>query len=263
MEAGTIKLNLDGRIARIAICNPQRHNAMSLAMWRQLGDIVSELNGRGDINLIVLRGEGGRAFVSGADIREFATLRSSDEAVKAYDEAVDRAQSALQDCVHPVVAVIEGYCFGGGIGLALSCDLRYAAANARFRMPAARLGLGYALRGMQRAVSILGAAQATELFFSASEYSGAEAAQRGLVHRVLGTETFDDAVEALIGRVAANAPLSLRAAKLAIRSAAHIEVPAAVTQAVARQVEQCFRSEDYAEGRRAFAERREPRFEGR
>ncbi|UTW06086.1 enoyl-CoA hydratase [Pseudomonas benzenivorans] len=263
MEPGTINLNLDGRIARVDICNPLRHNAMSLAMWRRLGDIVTELNERTDVHLIVLRGEGGRAFVSGADISEFATLRSSDEAVKAYDEAVDRAQTALQDCVHPVIAVIEGYCFGGGIGLALSCDLRYATTTAKFRMPAARLGLGYALRGMQRAVSILGPAQATELFFSARDYSAAEAQESGLVHRALDTEGFDEAVEALIGRVAANAPLSLRAAKLAIRSAAHVEVPAVAADAIARQVELCFRSEDYAEGRQAFAERREPRFAGR
>lgn len=263
MAPGTIKLHLDGKIAQIGICNPSRHNAMSLAMWRELGDIVTELNARTDITLIVLRGEGGRAFVSGADIAEFEALRSSDEAVQAYDEAVDRAQSALQDCLHPVVAIIEGYCFGGGIGLALACDLRYCTETARFRMPAARLGLGYALRGMQRAVSILGAAQATELFFSAREYNGVEAAQCGLVHRFLESERFNDGVETLIGSIAANAPLSLRAAKLAIRSAAHIEVPAAGAQAIAQQVALCFSSDDYAEGRRAFAERREPRFTGR
>ncbi|WPC06241.1 enoyl-CoA hydratase [Pseudomonas benzenivorans] len=263
MTVGRIDLQVTDRVARISINNPSRHNAMSLAMWCQLGDLVSRLDARTDINLIVLRGEGGRAFVSGADIAEFQALRSSDEAVMAYDEAVDRAQSGLQNCRHPVIAVIEGYCFGGGIGLALSCDLRYAAANARFRMPAARLGLGYALSGMQRAVSILGAAQATELFLSARDYDSVEAAQSGLVHRVLRGEGFDEEVETLISRVAANAPLSLRAAKSAIRAAAQVEVPAVAAAAIAQQVELCFRSADYVEGRQAFAERREPRFQGR
>jgi len=263
MAAGTIRLALRAGVAHLTIANVERLNAMSLGMWRALADQVAELDARDDVRALVLRGEASRAFVSGADISEFNALRADAAAIHAYDEAVDRAQSALQACRHPVIAAIQGYCFGGGIGLALSCDLRFAAASAVFRMPAARLGLGYAFDGMQRAVAILGPANATELFFTARTYTAEEAARVGLVHAVFDEETFAESVGVAVDAVAANAPLTLRAAKMAIRESMRIDPGATVRARVAHDVAVCFASADYAEGRNAFAQRRPPVFQGR
>ncbi len=144
MTTGNVQLSLDGAVARVTISNPRRYNAMSLAMWKQLCDIIAAVNDMPDIGVVLLRGDGEKAFVSGADISEFETQRGDAESVVAHDLIVERAESALVECAKPVIACIHGICMGGGMGIALSCDLRYAARNAKFRMPAARLGVGYA-----------------------------------------------------------------------------------------------------------------------
>lgn len=262
MSKGTVRLDLQDTVAYLTIANETKLNAMSMEMWEALAAHVEALDVRDDVRAIVLRGEGGRAFVSGADISEFTALRSSADAVHAYDAIVERAQAALEQCRHPVIAAIQGFCLGGGIGLALSCDLRYAARGSRFRMPAARLGLGYGFRGMHRAVALLGSANATEMFFTARDYDGTEAARIGLVHGCVDDEDFERAIETLVARVASNAPLTLRAAKLAIRQATALQPSSVALAEMARSVQTCFASRDYAEGQRAFAEKRSPVFRG-
>lgn len=153
---------IDGHVAVVTLRNQQRFNAMSLGMWSTLGDTLDLLQANADVRVVVLRGDGDKAFVSGADISEFATQRSDSTGVQAYDLAVRRAQQGITRLRCPVIAAISGICYGGGLGLALACDLRYAAPGARFRMPAGRLGLGFALDGIKRMVDVLGPTYSAE-----------------------------------------------------------------------------------------------------
>lgn len=253
---------LDGHVATITLCNEGRYNAMSLSMWLKLARTLEQLDADATVRAVVLRGEGDKAFVSGADISEFGTQRSTSAGVAAYDEAVANAQAALSSLHCPVIAAISGICYGGGLGLVLACDLRYGAPSAKFRMPAARLGLGYAFKGVQRMVAVLGAAQASELFYTARVYGAEEAARMGLLGSVQ-EQVFAYAAQTA-GEIAANAPLTIHAAKLAMDALLSGNGNDETASArVAAAVQDCFRSDDYAEGRAAFAEKRPPRFTGR
>jgi enoyl-CoA hydratase/carnithine racemase len=259
--AGTVRLAIDGAVARITLSNPARYNAMSLAMWISLAESVATINADSNVRVVLLQGEGEKAFVSGADISEFENNRNSADAVRRYDEAVVGAVTALMECPIPVVARIRGVCMGGGMSLASSCDLRYSTRGARFRMPAARLGLGYSAQGMRRMVEILGA-RAADIFYTARIFDGSEAERIGFVHAAYEDAKLDEAVELTVAAIAENAPLTLRAAKLAIRHA----LPSTDEQhvrSIEQAVEACFESADYVEGRRAFMEKRPPRFTGR
>lgn len=250
---------IEGHVATITLSNPDRYNAMSLAMWNGLGDALEALRADTDVRVVVLRGDGERAFVSGADISEFDAQRSSDTGVATYEAAVARAQGALEQYPRPVIAAISGICYGGGLGLALACDLRYAAPSAKFRMPAARLGLGYTLAGVHRMVAILGTARTAELFYTARVISAPQAAKFGLVNE-LQDDVFAHAAQ-VAAEIAANAPMTVAAGKLALNILLK-GVDATGTDAVDAAVKACFASEDYAEGRRAFAEKRAPAFRG-
>lgn len=245
-------------VAQVVIDNLPRHNAMTLGMWRELAAILQDLATRADVRVVVLRGAGERAFVSGADISEFETQRSNPQGVAAYDEAVASAQSALADFPRPVIAAIDGICYGGGMGLALACDMRLASRTARFRLPAARLGLGYAYDGIKRMVDLLGPTRAGEVIYTARVYDADEALRMGLI----GSLHDDVQAQALTvaSEIAHNAPLTVLAAKRAIQAA--LSGDAAARPAVDEAVRACFVSQDYAEGRQAFAEKRAPRFRG-
>lgn len=255
--AGEVQLFKQDGVATLTLCNEARYNAMSIGMWRSLAELLARLHDDAEVRAVVLRGQGERAFVSGADISEFETQRSSADGVAAYDRAVDAAQTALARFRAPVVAAISGICYGGGLGLSLACDLRYAAPRSKFRMPAARLGLGYARGGMQRMVDVLGPANAAEMFYTARIYDAQQATQLGLVHSV-HDDVFAQA-DATARQIAANAPLTVAAAKRAIASVLSGQDDGSVADAVRA----CFESQDYAEGRLAFKEKREPRFQGR
>lgn len=258
---GYIRLEYEGGIAWLTVCNPARYNAMSLSMWRELAELVAEADAHPEIRVLVLKGEGEKAFVSGADISEFGAVRDSPAAVAEYGRAVQVAQAGLSSCSKPVIAAIHGICMGGGIGLALACDLRYCTEDARFRMPAARMGLGYDLDGIQRAVAVLGLAQTSEIFMTAKDFDGLEAQRIGMVQACFAREGFDIALREIASRVAGNAPLTLKAAKLALRHVAgdpEVDDPGIVQRAV----QACFDSADYKEGQAAFKEKRPPRFTG-
>jgi enoyl-CoA hydratase/carnithine racemase len=253
---------IDGGVARIVVNHPERRNAMRFAMWTALGDAVERLEADPGVRVLLLEGAGDQAFVSGADISEFATLRATPEAVAAYDAAVHRAEQALATCAKPVVARIRGFCHGGGMALAMACDLRYASETASFRMPAGRLGLGYPLPGVAQMVHGIGAARAAELFFTARTFDGREAERIGMAHRCHPADRLDEEVDRIVAAIADNAPLTLRAAKLAIRAV--LAGPHAPTERqVQDAVQACFLSSDYIEGRTAFTEKRPPRFDGR
>jgi enoyl-CoA hydratase/carnithine racemase len=258
----TVNWTFDGALGRIVLSNPARYNAMSRAMWQGLGDAMVAISGKPEVRAVVIRGDGDKAFAAGADISEFATERSDPARVQSYDRELARALAAVGGCPVPVVACIHGVCMGGGLGLALGCDLRYAARNARFRLPAARLGLGYGWAGVQRMVQVLGAARSAELFYTARTYDGVEAERIGLVHAAYDAPTLDDAVEKILAAIVENAPLTVRAAKLAIREATRDAAERDIG-AVEHAVRACFESADYVEGRQAFMEKRRPRFTGR
>jgi len=257
-----VRLQIQDAVARVTLSNPTRLNAMTMSMWTQLANAFDAIAEDAGVRVVVLAGDGDKAFVSGADISEFETQRNSAAQVLAYEAEGDRARDALLACSRPVIAAIRGVCVGGGLGLAGACDLRYATRSSRFRMPAARLGVGYGLEGTKRFVDVLGAARTAELFYTARMFDGDEAERIGFAHKVFADEDFDAAIEGIVTGIAANAPLPILAAKLAIREAQK-DPGERDEQVVADAVKACFDSEDYKEGRRAFMEKRTPTFNGR
>jgi enoyl-CoA hydratase/carnithine racemase len=252
----------DGPIGWIVFDNPQRHNAMSLDMWAAVAPLVERFAADEAVHAIVLRGAGERAFVSGADISEFEAVRASREATLAYDAVGEQASAALAHCPKPTVAMIHGYCMGGGVGIAVSCDLRLAAEGSRFGVPAAKLGVGYQYPGVRKLMDLVGPAFSKEIFYTGRQFSAEEALAMKLVNRVLPAGQLEGAVRELVAALAANAPLTLRAVKASVDELRKDPAGRDLARAEAL-VAACSASEDYAEGRRAFMEKRAPVFRGR
>jgi len=229
-------------------------------MWQAIPKVLEGFGNDGAIRAVVLAGAGDKAFVSGADISQFEKERSSADAVAHYDAVGEKAQSALKMFEKPVIAMIRGYCIGGGLNIANLCDLRIAADDARFGIPAARMGLGYRAASMKHLVDIVGTAYAREIMITARQFSAEEALRMGLVHKVVPVPELEGATRQYCEMIAANAPLTLRAAKRIIREVSVADYDAEACQA---WVKECFDSEDYREGRRAFMEKRKPVFKGK
>lgn len=252
----------DGPIGWMQFNNPARHNAVSLDMWKAVPEIMSEFANDGQIRVVVLSGAGDRAFISGADISEFAEKRSSGEHVVEYDRIAGLANAAIIGFQKPTIAMIQGYCVGGGLGVALCCDLRLAAEGASFAVPAAKLGLGYAYDGIKRLVDVVGPSFAKEIFYTARQFSSTEALQMGLVNRVVPASDIETYVRDYAGTIGGNAPLTINSVKLNVNEAT--KDPAKRNLAAAQAaVDACFASADYVEGRTAFVEKRKPAFRGR
>lgn len=257
--SGTIRVEREGPIGYVILDNPARRNAIGADMWRALPPAVAALEADPDVRAIVLRGAGEVAFAAGADISEFERNRADGDATRAYEAATGAAHRALENASKPVIAQIRGYCIGGGLALALSCDLRYCAADSQFAIPAARLGVGYGLHGHRRLVATVGHANAREIMFAARRYDAEEARAMGLVNRVLPTDELENWVRDFAAGLAANAPLTQAASKAAINALIAAEGDFAACEALAAR---CFDSADYREGREAFMQKRKPRFRG-
>jgi enoyl-CoA hydratase/carnithine racemase len=255
-------LRRDGPIGTIVFSNPAKLNAVSIDMWQALPRLMAELERDAGVRVVVICGDGERAFVSGADISQFEQARANADAQARYNAAVEDGYLAPVRCTKPVIAKIRGFCFGGGLGLAAACDLRIASDDALFRMPAARLGLGYNFVGMRRFVDLMGPMNVADIFFSARKFGAADALRMGFVSRVVPAAELEREVDAYCRLIAENAPLTIAAAKRAIREA--LADPAERDLAgLQRMLAACFDSEDYREGRSAFMQKRAPRFEGR
>ena len=260
MSKGKLRVERDGPVGRLVLDNPERRNAIGAQMWLGIPRAIDEFNNDATVRVIVIRGEGTQAFAAGADISEFEKNRSSGDQVKAYEEATSAAHHAIESVPKPIIALIHGFCVGGGLAVALSCDLRYADASSRFAIPAARLGLGYGAHGTGRLVATVGHAHAREIMFSARRYDASEALAMGLVNRVLPDAELDAYVQKVVTELAANAPLTMAASKAVINALVEPKGDFAEAEAA---VARCMKSEDYIEGRRAFMEKRAPAFRGK
>lgn len=252
----------DDGIGWIVFNQPERHNALSLEMWRGLADALAHYAERADVRLAVMRGAGGKAFVSGADISEFEDKRANAAQKEEYGRIAGEANRALARFEKPLVALIEGYCIGGGLATALAADIRFATPDSRFGIPAARLGLGYEYEGLAKLARIVGPSRARDILFSARFLDAGEAQAMGLVNFVVERDRIEAEVVSYAGRIAGNAPLTVRAAKAALNAWERGGRESDLAE-VRRLVDACFDSEDYREGRRAFAEKRRPKFAGR
>ena len=250
----------DGAVGWLVFNNPERRNAVSLEMWQAIARVLADFEADPGVRAIVLTGAGDKAFASGADISQFEKQRADAEGVQRYEQISGAAMQRLKELDKPTLAMIRGYCLGGGLNIATACDLRIAADDARFGIPAARMGLGYRAEAMHALVSLVGPAYAREIMITARQFSAAEALQMGLVHKVVPLAELETTVRHYCEMIAANAPLTLRAAKRAIREVTKGQYDDAACRA---WVKECFDSEDYAEGRRAFMEKRKPVFKGR
>jgi len=255
-----LSASVDGPVATLAIHNPAKRNALDLDMWRAVPGIVAALDLDERVRVIVLRGEGTGSFASGADIAEFETVRADAEGGRHYEAINEAAFWAVAHCSKPVIAMIRGFCLGGGFGLALSCDLRIASVNATFGIPAARLGIGYPPGAMKLVTAAVGAPAAKDLFYTARRIGADEAQRLGVVQRVVADNELEETTLALAYEIAQNAPLTIRAAKASIDAAMGLAHPEADPVALA---DQCFDSADAVEGRSAFLEKRKPVFRGR
>lgn len=250
-----------GPVGRLIFNNPERRNAVSYEMWEAAAAILRDFAADDAVRVVVLSGAGGKAFVSGADISKFESERSDTEAVRRYGVLTDSVYTALYDFPKPTIAAIRGFCIGGGLGLAVCCDIRLCTEGSRFALPAAKLGLGYGYVPLKRLAGIVGMPFAREIAFTARQFSAAEAAAMGLVNRVVPEADLDALVEEYVGTIGSNAPLTLGAAKSAFSQLGREPGDRDLAE-VDRRVQACFASEDYREGRRAFMEKRPPRFTG-
>jgi enoyl-CoA hydratase/carnithine racemase len=250
----------EGPVGWLIFNNPERRNAISVDMWEAIPSVLSQYESDAEVRVIVLAGAGDKAFVSGADISQFEKERSSTDAVQRYEELAEGAAAKLQGCDKPLIAMIRGYCLGGGMNIAVLCDIRIAADDARFGIPAAKMGLGYRASSMKNLVEVVGAAYAREIMITARQFTAAEAKEMGLANRVVGVADLEKTVAEYTQTISGNAPLTMRTAKRIIRELGKVDYDAAQCRAWAKE---CFESADYKEGRKAFMEKRKPAFTGK
>jgi enoyl-CoA hydratase len=256
---GAVHSHIENNIGFIILDNPKRLNAISLSMWEKLGLILNDFKTNKSIRCVVLRGKGNKSFSAGADISEFNDNRARKKAVKQYDKLSKNTLETLQKFSKPTIAIIDGYCIGGGLATALSCDIRLASENSTFAIPAAKLGLAYDYMGIKRLRDIIGPSRAKYLFFTARQFSSTEALQMGIIEQIFKKDNFEENILLVLNTIITNAPLTIASAKLAIDADPYDSEMYKRCREFERT---CFSSKDYEEGRLAFSKKRKPIFKG-
>ena len=252
---------IEGKVGIMTFNNPEKHNAVSFEMWEAAEKILDGFVANPEVRVIVLTGAGGKAFVSGADISKFDSERASEEAVQRYNALVDKVYSRIYQMPKPTIAMIRGYCIGGGLNLAICCDMRYATEGSRFSLPAAKLGLGYGYNGLRRYIETIGPVATKEIFYTARQLTAAEAFRWNMVNQVVADDALETTVMDIANTIAGNAPLTVATVKRSTIEILKNDDQQDVDKC-AEMVKACFASNDYREGRKAFLEKRKPQFTG-
>ena len=251
-----------GAVGWIIFNQPAKRNAINGAMWRGIPDAMAAFDADPQVRCVAFRGAGVEAFSAGADISEFDRIRSQDSAVAEYDDLLDRVLHSIQDSRKPSLAMIHGFCMGGGLEIALACDLRYCGESAQFAIPAAKLSLAYNVEGHKRLLETVGHANAREIMFLGGRYVAADALAMGLVNKIFPDSQLEKRVAEILDTLCENAPLAIANSKTIIEE--YVKSGGEPDQAAMRAaMDRCTSSDDYKEGRRAFMEKRKPRFRGK
>ncbi len=256
-----VQVSLEGAALHIRFNNPAKHNALSVDMWEAVPALLTAATQDERVRIVVFSGAGGKAFVSGADISQFEDMRAAREAVARYESMAEQTLTAIHEFAKPTLARIQGYCIGGGVNVAIACDLRIASTDSVFAIPAARLGLGYRYSAMKNLVDLIGPGAAKDLFFTARRIDAAEARSLGLITRVCAPEALDQLTGEYVAALAENAPLTVMAGKAITREILRAS-PDQDMDLCASLIRGCFESQDYTEGRTAFMQKRKPVFRG-
>ncbi len=262
LAEGKILAHVKNGVGTIVFNQPEKRNAMSVIMWDGLAEALDRFAADDAVRCVVLEGAGGKAFVSGADISQFEKTRSDAEAQREYGRRTGIGRQKLADFQKPVIAKIQGFCMGGGLGIAMTCDIRIAGVGSEFGIPAARLGIAYGYETVKALVALVGPAHAHYILMTGGRISGEEAERMGLINKLHPAEELDAVVEKLTATMARNAPLSLKANKRAVLSVLQDRADRDLAQ-IDADTAACFDSEDYREGRTAFMAKRQPVFTGR
>jgi enoyl-CoA hydratase/carnithine racemase len=258
---GKMLAEVDDGVGLVTFNQPAKRNAMSVDMWGGLAEILNNWREDRAVRVVVLTGAGSKAFVSGADISQFEQQRSNEDARRDYDRQTESGREALASFDKPMIARIRGFCLGGGLAIAMKADLRIAAVDSEFGIPAARLGIAYGFDSVRELVSLVGPAHARMILYTGQRIDAREAERIGLVNRVVPDEDLSETVVDIARTIADNAPLSVHASKITINQV--LRDPGGRDMAAIEQAtEDCFNSHDYREGRTAFMEKRPPRFRG-
>jgi enoyl-CoA hydratase len=257
-----VQVRQDGPALHIVFNNPARHNALSVDMWGAVPALLAQAAADEQVRLVVFSGAGDKAFVSGADISQFEDMRAAKEAVKHYEALAEDALMGISHFTKPTLACIKGWCIGGGLNVAIACDIRIAASDAVFSIPAGRMGLGYRYSALKNLVDLIGVGAAKDLFFTARRIDAAEAQRLGLVSRTCAVDQLPALLAEYTSSIGDNAPLTLFAAKEIVGEILKAS-PELDTERCRELILRCFESDDYTEGRRAFMEKRKPQFKGR
>jgi len=261
MSTDKMQSKKEGSVGHLIFNNPERHNAVSFEMWEAAEKILDDFESDENVRVVVLSGTGGKAFVSGADISKFESERGSQEAVLNYNAMTARVYTRLHEFPKPTIAMIRGYCIGGGLALGVCCDLRICTPKSQFGLPAAKLALGYPFAGLKRLADCVGPAHAKQITFTGDRMNAERAQMIGLVNEIVADEELEEFVKGFADNIAGNAPMTVGAMKFIYSQVVKDPGDRDLDKCQA-MVDACFASDDYVEGRKAFMEKRKPQFKG-